>query len=206
MSQQLLDLLSPPKPEDSGRNYGVVVGLVTNNKDPDGMGRVKVKFPWLSDQEESWWARIAVPMAGPSRGTYFLPEVDDEVLVAFEHGDVRFPYIIGAIWNGKDAPPTTNSDGQNNIRLIKSRSGHVIRFDDTNGNEKVEIIDKQGTNSITIKSSDNSITICCNGKMQLSANGIEISSQAEIKIEAAATMDIKAGAPLTIQGSVVNIN
>ena len=206
MSQHLLDLIAPPKPEESGRNYGVVVGLVTNNKDPDGMGRVKVKFPWLSDQEESWWARMAVPMAGPSRGTYFLPEVDDEVLVAFEHGDVRFPYIVGAVWNGKDAPPTTNSDGKNNIRLIKSRSGHIIRLDDTDGNEKVEIIDKQGTNSITIKSSDNSITICCNGKMTLTANGIEISSQADIKIQAAASMDINAGAPLTIKGAVVNIN
>lgn len=206
MTAHLLDVLAPSKPEESGKNYGVVVGLVTNNKDPDGMGRVKVKFPWLSDHDESWWARMAVPMAGPSRGTYFLPEVNDEVLVAFEHGDVRCPYILGGVWNGKDAPPTTNSDGKNNIRLMKSRSGHIVRFDDTDGDEKVEIIDKQGTNSITIKSSDNSITISCNGKMRLAANGIEISSESEIKIQAAATMDISAGAPLSIKGAVVNIN
>lgn len=206
MSQHLFDLLAPPKPEESGKNYGVVVGLVTNNKDPDGMGRIKVKFPWLSEEEDSWWARIAVPMAGPSRGTYFLPEVNDEVLVAFEHGDVRFPYVLGSLWNGKDAPPTTNSDGHNNIRIIKSRSGHIIRMDDSDGNEKIEIVDKQGTNSITIKSSDSSITISCNGKMQLTANGIEISSQADIKIQAATSMDINAGAPLNIKGAVVNIN
>jgi len=80
------------------------------------MGRVKVKFPWLSDEHESWWARIATPMAGGGRGAYFLPEVNDEVLCAFEHGDVRFPYVVGALWNGKDAPPTTNDDGKNNFR------------------------------------------------------------------------------------------
>src|SRR5215472_353851 len=123
MSHSLFDLLSPAGQHESDRIYGVVVGIVTNNQDPDGMGRVKVKFPWLSDQDESWWARIATVMAGSSRGSYFLPEVNDEVMVAFEHGDVRFPYVLGALWNGKDSPPTTNSDGKNSIRLIKSRSG-----------------------------------------------------------------------------------
>lgn len=206
MSQHLLDLLAPAKPEESGRIYGVVVGLVTNNKDPDGMGRVRVKFPWLSEQEESWWARIAVPMAGPSRGTYFLPEVDDEVLVAFEQGDVRFPYVLGALWNGKDAPPTTNDDGKNNIRVIKSRSGHIIRLDDTDGDEKIEVIDKTGGNSITIQSSDNSITITGNGKVKMVGQSIEITSQTDVKIQASAGMDLNAGAPLNIKGAVVNIN
>src|SRR5664280_3415392 len=111
----------------SRRITGVVVGVVTNNQDPDGFGRVKVKFPWLSDVDESDWARVAAPMAGNKRGFYFLPEVDDEVLVAFEHGDVRFPYVLGALWNGKDAPPATNGDGKNNVRVIQSRSGHVIK-------------------------------------------------------------------------------
>src|ERR1700750_2275998 len=86
----------------SGRIYGVVVAVVTNNQDPDGFGRVKVKFPWLSDVDESSWARIAAPMAGKARGIYFLPEVDDEVLVIFEHGDVRSPYVLGALWNCQD--------------------------------------------------------------------------------------------------------
>jgi hypothetical protein len=90
--------------------------------------------------------------------------------------------------------------------MIKSRSGHIVRLDDTDGAEKIEVIDKHGTNSITISSADNSITISCKGKMQLSANGIEISSQADIKIQASATMDVSAGAPLSIKGAVVNIN
>ena len=110
--------------------YGVMVGVVTNNQDPEGLGRVKVRFPWLSNEDESGWARIAAPMAGKERGMYFLPEVEDEVLVGFEHGDVRFPYVLGALWNGQDAPPAKNDDGKNNLRVIKSRSGHLIRLND----------------------------------------------------------------------------
>src|ERR1700729_2511883 len=106
----------------SGRITGVVTGTVTNNSDPDNLGRVKVKFSWMSDTDESSWARIAAPMAGPGRGTYFLPEIDDEVLVVFDQGDPRFPYVIGSLWNGKDQAPANNSDGKNNLRVIKSRS------------------------------------------------------------------------------------
>jgi uncharacterized protein involved in type VI secretion and phage assembly len=214
MSHSLFDLLNSGSQHESGRIYGVVVGIVTNNKDPDGMGRVKVKFPWLSDQDESWWARIATVMAGSGRGSYFLPEVNDEVMIAFEHGDVRFPYVLGALWNGKDSPPTTNSDGQNNIRVIKSRSGHIVRLDDTNGNEKIEVIDKTGSNSITIGSSDNSITITANGKVKIVGQSIEITSQTDIKVQAntsinvnaSTTMDIESSAPMTIKGATVSIN
>lgn len=216
MTDGLLDLLQPSGAEQTEKKiYGVVVGIVTNNQDPDGLGRVKMRFPWLSEADESTWARIAVPMAGSDRGAYFLPEVDDEVLVAFEHGDVRFPYVVGALWNGQDAPPESNDDGDNNIRVIKSRSGHIIRLDDTDGEEKIEIIDKSGNNSIVINTKDNTITISADaditiqsssGKLKLSGNGIEITSQAEVKIEASQNMDLKAGPQLNIKGSMVNIN
>jgi len=207
MSNNLLDLLTPESSHGDGKIFGVVMGIVTNNQDPEKMGRVRVKFPWLSDDHESWWARVATPMAGPSRGIYFLPEVDDEVLVGFEHGDVRFPYVLGSLWNGQDAPPGNNDDGKNNIRLVHSRSGHLVRLDDTNGDEKIEIIDKTGSNSITIKSSDNSLTITCQGKMKLHATGgIEITSDADVKIQANTTMDIESSANMTIKGAVVNIN
>ena len=129
--------------EDRGIR-GVVTGIVTNNKDTEGMGRVKVKFPWGEDSDESYWARIATLMAGKDIGTFFLPEVGDEVLVAFEHGDINHPYVIGALWNGVDTPPETNEDGKNNIRKIKSRSGHEIIFDDEEKKEKIEINTKAG--------------------------------------------------------------
>lgn len=206
MSNSLLELLAPENAHDSGKVYGVAVAIVTNNKDPDGMARIKVKFPWLSDDQESWWARVGTPMAGGGRGAYFLPEVNDEVLVAFDHGDIRFPYILGSLWNGQDKPPTTNDDGKNNIREIKSRSGHIVRLDDSDGDEKIEVIDKTGSNSITLKSSDNSITITCNGRMKLQATGIEIASQSDVKITANSTMDVEAQAVLNVKGAMVNIN
>ena len=202
-------------PAAAGRLFGLVVGVVTNNQDPDKLGRVKVRFPWLSDSEESHWARLAVPMGGKDRGTYFLPEVDDEVLVAFEHGDARFPYVLGALWNGKDAPPATNGDGKNNLRLIKSRSGHLIKLNDEDGKETIEIIDKSGKNSIVIDTAKNTLTIttdkdialaAAQGTIKLEAQKIQLKSSADTKIEAGAGMDVKASATLNVKGATVNIN
>lgn len=201
----------------AGRNriYGVVAGVVTNNQDPDGLGRVKVRLPWLSDSDETFWARVAAPMAGNGRGLYLLPEVDDEVLVAFEHGSIDRPYILGALWNGQDKPPESNSDGKNNQRTLKSRSGHILRLDDTAGSEKIEIVDKTGKNSIVITASDNRITIqadsditiqSSNGKLKLAGNGVEITSQSDIKIKASGQGEINAAGVMTIKGSTVNIN
>jgi uncharacterized protein involved in type VI secretion and phage assembly len=215
MNTSLLDLLTPGSGQSSDRFYGVAVAIVTNNQDPDGMGRVKLRFPWLSESDESWWARIAAPMAGKDRGLYLLPEVDDEVLVAFEHGDLRFPYVVGALWNGKDTPPESNSDGKNNKRTIKSRSGHILRLDDTDGEGKIEILDSSGKNSIVITTKDNKITVqadsditieSANGKLILKGNGVEITSQAAVKIEAGADLDLKASGKANVKGATVNLN
>lgn len=198
-----------------GRIHGVVVGVVTNNQDPDDLGRVKVKLPWLSDLDETNWARIAAPMAGKQRGVYFLPEVDDEVLVAFDHGDVRFPYVLGALWNGNDAPPVTNSDGKNNIRMIKSRSGHVIKLNDEDGNETIEITDKSQKNSIVIDTSKNTITVTTDkditlsaskGTIKLDAQKVEIASSDTTKLTSGSTMNIEASGTMTVKGATVNIN
>lgn len=153
---------------------GVVIGIVTNNKDPEMGGRVKVKFPWLADSLESDWARIAAPMAGAGRGFFWLPEVDDEVLVAFEHGDINRPYIVGGLWNGTDQPPDTaaavvGTDGKVNKRIIKSRSGHVITIDDTAQSENISIVDKTGNNSIKLESPANKLTVTVNGDMVFEA-------------------------------------
>lgn len=214
----LLDALADEKDRENyaAKIYGVVVGVVTNNQDPEHLGRVKVKFPWLPENEESTWGRLAMPMAGPDRGMMFIPEVDDEVLVTFEHGNIRHPYIIGALWNATDKPPSEKEDdGENNLRIIKSRSGHLIKLDDTSDSEKIEIIDKSENNKITIDSSENKMILevdgdielkAANGKILLEANSVEIKSSAETKIEAGSTMDVKAGQTTTIQGQTVNIN
>ncbi len=197
------------------RFYGVVVGIVTNNEDPENMHRVKVRFPWLSGDVESNWARVAAPMAGSGRGVYFLPEVDDEVLVAFEHGSVSHPYVIGSLWNGQDNPPESNRDGENNHRILRSRSGHVLRFNDSDGSESIELIDKSGNNKIVINTADNTITIEANadiaiksatGKVTITAQGIELKSRAGVLIEAAQNMDVKANALVNVKGALINLN
>jgi uncharacterized protein involved in type VI secretion and phage assembly len=151
----LIELLSEKSDGEltAGRMFGGAIGVVSNIADPDGLGRVKVRYPWLKDDSESPWARIVSFMAGAGRGAVFRPEVGDEVLVLFDHGDMRFPYVIGAVWNGKDAMPNERgSDSDNAVRIIKSRSGHRIVLDDTSGSEKVTVVDKAG-NSIEMSSS-----------------------------------------------------
>jgi len=200
----------------TGKKPGVEIGIVTNNKDPDNLGRVRVKFPWFSEEDESQWARVATLMGGKDRGTLFLPEVDDEVLVAFEQGDMRRPCVIGALWNGVDTPPKEfANDGKNNLRLIKSRSGHLIKLDDTDGSEKIEVIDKSGKNSIVIDTKENTITITTDkdiilkapqGKISLDSKEIELKSTAAMKVEAGSEMTLKATATMTVKGATVNIN
>ena len=210
ISSSLLDTI-----DEQDKVYGVVVAVVTTTKDPEGLGRVKVKYPWLGKDAEGYWAGVVAPMAGKDRGIYFLPEVDDMVLVAFEQGDVRFAYVIGSLWNSKHRPPVKNDDGKNDIRLIKSRSGHVVRLSDEDGKEMIEIIDKSGKNSISIDTARNTINITSEkdvtisapkGTIKLHAQQIVINSSAGTKIESGAGMDVKASAGMNIKGATVNIN
>ncbi len=190
---RLSDLLTTADVPDATtfRVAGVVVGIVTNNSDPDGLGRVKVRFPWLSDEDESPWARVATLMAGKSRGAWFLPEIDDEVLVAFDRGDIRLPYVVGSLWNGQDTPPAANDGGGNDVRMIKSRSGHIVRFNDKDGAETIEIIDKTGKNSVLIDSAKNAVAINSAGDITLTAGG---------------KVTITASGALTVKGATVDIN
>jgi uncharacterized protein involved in type VI secretion and phage assembly len=197
------------------RFHGVVIGIVTNNRDPDGLHRVKLRFPWLSDQDESHWARVAAPMAGKGRGFYALPEVDDEVLVAFEHGSLEHPYVLGALWNGVDAPPEDNGNGANDHRSLTSRSGHRIRLNDADGRETVEIVDKSGSNRIVIDTAARRIRIeadgdieiaSATGRVRISGVGIELNSQADVKVSAQAGAELLANATVSIKGALVQVN
>lgn len=211
------------KSEESAvrRVYGVVAAKVTNNRDPQGLGRVKLWFPWLSEQNETDWVRMATLMAGPGRGSFFLPEAGDEVLVAFEHGDLNYPFVLGMLWNGQDHPPEPNHDGKNNLRVFRSRSGHELVFnddggrkqekivlhtrgghqiilDDSDGQEQIAIVDRTGNNQITINSVNDAITIECKGELNLSAN--------RVKINALTTLELHANALLTLKGVPIAIN
>lgn len=167
---------------------GLAIGLVTNNNDPKNQGRVKVKFPWLSDKHESNWARVSSLGAGAQRGASWIPEVDDEVLVGFEQGDIHHPYIIGGLWNGKDKQPEPTSklvkNGKTVRRVLYSRTGHKVTLDDSDESPGISIEDRNG-NIIEIDTRTNRLTIKMNG---------------DVNIEAATQMNLKAGAGINIDG------
>lgn len=127
---------------------GVVIGIVKDLDDPKKLGRIEVAFPWLPETNQSFWARIATTMAGANRGTWFMPEKEDEVLVAFERGDPDHPYIIGFLWNGQDKPP--NQDITPEVRRIKTVSGHILEFDDRAGQTRI-LIKTQGGQQIELQ-------------------------------------------------------
>jgi len=181
---------------------GLVVAIVTNTKDPEGTGRIKIVYPWNKEEGESYWARIMSFMAGDDKGGLFLPEVGEEVLVAFEQGDMESPIILGALWSGNDRPPEKNSDGKNNIKMIKTRSGHEIRFDDSKREEKIEIKSKSG-HCITLDDKIGREKITIEDK---SGSTIEMDSlMRKITIEAN-MIDIKAESVLTLKSKIIRIN
>jgi len=238
MSESLLDHLveAPEKAETKGRVFGVMPALVTNTQDPEKLGRIKVNYPWLSETSESDWVRVVSIFAGKDRGGFFLPDVGDEVMVIFQQGDMDLPYILGGVWNTTATPPEENAGGKNNIKIIKSRSGHTITIsddsegqkemveiktnaghqillDDAAGKEKIDIIDKTGSNKINIDAVKNAITIESAMEMTLKATNITIEASgnlnlkgAIVKAESSATMNLEAGAINTIKGAMVKIN
>jgi phage protein D len=143
-----------------GLGGSIVIGIVTDNNDPNKQGRVKVKYPWLTEDHTSFWVRQAAPMGGKDRGFYFLPEIDDEVLIAFEHGDINRPYVVGALWNGKDTVIEGNDvavvSKQVVRRTIKTRIGHTVLLDDTDGTGQMSLTTKAG-NVVCLNDKDKNI-------------------------------------------------
>ncbi|AGY58919.1 VgrG-related protein [Gloeobacter kilaueensis] len=213
------NLGSQPKLKPGQTN---LVGIVTNNKDPEGMGRIKVKFPTLTEEHESNWARVVGPGAGPEHGIWWLPEVNDEVLVCFEHGDIHRPYVVGGVWNGKDKPPDKQDDSVTpvHLRTMKTRVGHYMRMvDEDTSPDKVGIylrtkkmfmiemnetdefinIKTPGGHYIKLNDQDGSIEIHSTGELN-------INSQGSTTINASGNMSVSSSGPMTIQGAQISIN
>jgi uncharacterized protein involved in type VI secretion and phage assembly len=206
-----LGQLLAPRTRDA---YGVMPAVVTNATDPDNLGRVKVKLGnWLNEangQEiESDWVRVVSPMAGAERGFLFLPEVNDEVLVAFEYDDPNRPYVLGGLWSGTDKPPLASNKavggtGKVEKRVIRSRSGHQITLDDADNKEKIAIVDKTGNNYLEIDSAANSLLLQTDAAMELktkSGQTVKIADGKSIEvINGSDTIKIEAG-KITVESS-----
>jgi uncharacterized protein involved in type VI secretion and phage assembly len=199
-------LLNGSEEHNGSKIDGVVVGIVTNLNDPESLGRIKVKFPWMpefkSAEMESSWARVATIGGGKDRGIIFLPEVNDEVLVSFEGGDISLPYIVGVLWNNRDRPPKEQildpAKKLVNQRIIRSRSGHVVVLDDTKGQEKITITDKTNKNFIEIDSVKNSMLFKTAGDFTIDAGG-----KFTVKSKLDLLMDSKAKATMNAVGNMV---
>lgn len=196
--------------------YEAAIAVVTDNKDPQKLGRVKVKIPILSEQDTSTWSPIVMMGAGKNRGWFFIPEVDDEVLVMFEHGDISRALVVGALWNPKDKPSDKNDDNKNNRRVIKSRKGHKVTFDDKDGDEKIVIEDGGGKAKLTFDSKNNKIIIealdgdicmqCPQGEMKIVAKEAQLEAKENIEIHAGAAMAWGTDTQATIQAPQVTLS
>jgi uncharacterized protein involved in type VI secretion and phage assembly len=188
-----------------GHWYGVYPAIVADIKDPDGLGRVKVTLPWSPDtgsERYEAWARLATLMGGKNRGSWFIPDKDDEVLVTFEGGDPRRPYVIGGLWNGKDAPPATmDGSGNNHVKVLRSRNGVKITWDDTDGTEKL-LLETPGGQKLSLKDGPSVVEIVdSNGNsVKLSSSGVTIMSSAKVTVQAS-TVEITAG-QLTVNAAM----
>ncbi|HEY1295302.1 MAG TPA: phage baseplate assembly protein V [Chloroflexota bacterium] len=183
-------------PVGGGRWYGLYPAVVNDIVDADGQGRVKVQLPWSPDSDSGKyevWARLTTLMGGNNRGSWFIPDVNDEVLVGFEGGDPRRPYVLGGLWNGSDSPPDSMDSGGKNFRkLLRSRNGIKITLDDTDGQEtltletpggqKVTLVDGaasiqiEDSNGNSAKMESSGITITSSGKLTVTASTAEVSA------------------------------
>ncbi len=201
--------------KEQHRVYGPVIGIVTDNKDPNKSGRVKVKYPVISNDDTSFWAPIVMLGAGKNRGWFFIPEVNDEVLVLFEHGDINRPQVVGALW-GKDKTPDHNP-GKNPRRMIKSRQGSKITFIDDDDTPTYQIVIEDGTGKakITFDTDHNKIIIeaiegdvCFQSPQddfKIVAKAMELKAKEKLELHAGTDMKWGTDASATIKGQTVQI-
>jgi len=195
---ELEEMIESREPKGyGGRFYGAYPALVIDIKDPDNQGKVKVSLPWSPDSGGSSyaaWARVATLMAGNNQGSWFIPDTNVEVLVIFLGGDARNPCVIGALWNGQDAPPQSmDGAGNNNIKLLRSRNGVKITIDDTQGAESLKL-ETPGGQSILLQDGPGQIQLQdSNGNtVTLDTSGVTINTSLQVSVSAS-TAQVTAG-------------
>ena len=192
-------------------NQSLMIALVLDVNDPDNLGRIQINLPALPEGP-TLWARVVSPLAGSDRGLCLLPEIGDEVLVAFNQAELSSAYVLGGLWGKQKPPPEGLGGDQNNLKILRTRSGHTLTFDDSDGEERIVLTDKND-NSLVIATSEDSVTITAkskieiqtDGDLKLSGNTITLqASTAEIKADSSLTLD--GGGTAKLKAGTVNIN
>jgi uncharacterized protein involved in type VI secretion and phage assembly len=213
----LINEVTSGRGHDEQRIYGVAVAEVINNIDVTQAARVQLRLPWLPDYEP--WARVAAMSAGSSRGAFFIPQVGEEVLVAFNHGDVREPYVVGSLWNGQDQPPASSPTDSVTKRLIKTPAGHEIELDDLQQSvlvktstgqqvklaaDSIELSTTGGTAKVTLGTAGR-IELTATTELEIKAPSVSIKGTS-VDINADGSANLKGGGACAIKGGVVTIN
>lgn len=193
------------------RMPGVVTAIVDDNDDPDGRGRVRLTYPWMGDSAVSHWARFAAPGAGADSGFAWVPQVGDEVLVAFEQGDPARPFVLGGLWNGQDAIPWDKGGGLDNGKVtscaIVSRTGHRVTFVESANESRVEIVSAKEAVTIHLDDDAKALKITTTGDVVVEADGnAKVSAQQNIELTAGGSMKLEASGQMTIKGATVALN
>lgn len=164
---------------------GVVAAVVVNRDDPANLGRVEIRYHFQEQGDRSYWARIATLMSGDRRGSWFMPEVNDEVLVAFDRGDMQNPYIVGFLWNEEGRPPNEGIDP--NVRRLQTVSGHILEFDDRPGQEKITLKTRSG-NEISINETTQEIKISApTGRLTINCLQADITASTQLTVNSPTT-------------------
>jgi len=203
-----MDVAHPQK-YSRPRSAEIENAVVTDTNDPEGLGRVKVFFPWQA--EDTGWLRLLVLHAGDSRGWFVVPEIDDEVLVAFEHGNFNRPFVLGSVWNGTDMPPAESQSDANDVKMFQTRGGHLLLFDDKDGSETLKLMQKDGQNSLVMELGGPSISIESEGditikgktiSLETTSGDVKINSGGKSSIEASGDLELKGGMNFKAEGAV----
>jgi hypothetical protein len=213
--QEALEQMAESVDEVKSKFYGVAVGRVINPLDPLALGRVQVQLPFIDDLDLSPWARVATLMAGPAHGSYFIPNLGDEVLVAFEHGDLKAPYIIGSLWNAMAPPPLPSPVPQ--IRMLRTLVGNQIMFTDVPPSitimtpaGKTVLLSPAGVQIMAgvnvINMTPDGITITGNPKLSLISSGMIDITAPSVSINGAAAVDLKSAGVASVTAPLVKIN
>lgn len=197
----------------SGVSPGVTIGAVSNTSDDKGLGRIKVKFILMGQEIESDWVQVMSFFAGPDAGAFFLPKEGDSVLLAFANGDPSKPYALGFLWNGVQKPPVEQAQ-QQDVRVIKTRSGKTILLDDSDQG-KITIVDEK-KNQIQIDSANNRITISSEGDLDITAKGKLTLTAAQVIVQntagsvkadlSASGMQLEGAQSLKMSAAMIDLN